>query len=134
MAEYLLLQDGRLPVADASFNGAFACCVFHHIDAAQHRNVLAELRRVVKPGGLLMIYEHNPLNPLTVRSVNTCPLDENAVLISARQMRRRCVDAGWDAEYDYRVFFPAMLKRLRGLENHLRWLPLGAQYYISARS
>jgi len=134
-AEYLLMQDGHLPVDDASFDGAFACCVFHHIDVDEHRKVLTELRRVIKPAGLLMIYEHNPLNPLTVRSVKTCPLDENAVLISARDMCTVCIDAGWkQVHFDYRVFFPAALKHLRRLENHLRWLPLGAQYCVSVRA
>ena len=132
--EYLFMQEGQLPVDDASFDAAFACCVFHHIGADQHRKVLTELRRVIKPAGLLMIYEHNPLNPLTVRSVNTCPLDENAVLISAQDMCNTCIDAGWGIVHcDYRVFFPAALKHLRRMEKHLRWLPLGAQYCVSAR-
>lgn len=133
-SEYLLMQEGRLPVDDATFDGAFACCVFHHIDAGAHQKVLNELRRVIKPAGLLMIYEHNPLNPLTVRSVNTCPLDENAVLISAHDMCNTCVVSGWAVtQCDYRVFFPAVFNFLRQLENHLRWLPLGAQYCISVR-
>ena len=42
-----------------------------------------ELKRVLRAGGACVIFEHNPLNPLTVQAVNTCPFDENAVLIKA---------------------------------------------------
>lgn len=134
-ARYLMIRDGRLPLRDASVDGAFACCVFHHIPPAQHPAALRELRRVLKPGAPLMIYEHNPLNPLTVRAVRNCPLDENAVLVGAATMRRRCAAAGLRAlRVDYRVFFPAALRGLRALEQGLRWLPLGAQYALHARA
>ncbi len=132
-AQYLWLEDGRLPVPSHSIDGAFACCVFHHIEPEQHAQTLAELRRVLRPGGLLMIYEHNPLNPLTVRAVNTCPLDENAILIRAPLLQGRCADAGFGRlRHSYRVFFPASLKALRPAEDLLRWLPLGAQYFVAA--
>lgn len=132
--DYLHLSDGHLTVPDTSRDGAFACCVFHHIPHREHPAVLADLWRVLKPGSPLMIYEHNPLNPLTVRAVNTCPLDENAVLIGAREMARRLIAAGFmDVRVEYRVFFPAALRTLRPLENRLRWLPLGAQYMAHGR-
>lgn len=118
----------------AEFDGAFANCVFHHIPAELHDATLAAIHRRLKPGGLLMIYEHNPLNPLTVRAVRTCPLDENAVLIGAGRWRRRLLAQGYtDIRIEFRVFFPAGLKRLRPLEAQLRWLPLGAQYSVTAR-
>jgi SAM-dependent methyltransferase len=133
--DYAQIENGLLPVEDGTFDGAFACCVFHHIPHDQHSQVLSELRRVVKPGGLLMVYEHNPFNPLTVRAVRTCPFDENAVLLTAKQLRRTAHAAGWRLHgSDYRVFFPASLASLRPLENSLRWLPLGAQYYVALRA
>ena len=133
--EFAPIKDGTLPAATASLDGAFACCVFHHIAHTEHLTVLAELRRVLKPGAPLMIYEHNPYNPLTVRAVKTCPLDENAVLIPARTMRHRCGHAGFTSvEAQYRVFFPASLKVLRPLEDRMRWLALGAQYLVVARA
>ena len=92
------------------------------------------MRRVTRKGGLLVIYEHNPLNPLTLRAVNTCPLDVNAHLIYARQMRSRAIHAGWDeARIDYRLFFPAFLSALRPLEQRMGWFGLGAQYRLLAR-
>lgn len=132
---YELIENGRLTLPDAHLDGAFVCCVFHHIDPDAHAETLSELRRVLKPGGLLMVYEHNPYNPLTVRAVNTCPLDENAILIRAHAMRARCEAAGFHAvRTRYRVFFPAALRALRPLENWLGWLPLGGQYFVVARA
>ncbi len=133
--ERVWMPDGRLPFGNAEFDGAFACCVFHHIPQAQQPLALRELRRVLKPGGLLMVYEHNPFNPLTVRAVRTCPFDANAVLLPARQLLRLAHAAGLRRHRrDYRVFFPAALAGLRPLEHRLRWLPLGAQYFVALRA
>jgi SAM-dependent methyltransferase len=133
-AETSLLIGRDLPLPDASEDLVFSACVFHHIPHEEHVHWLAELLRVTRPGGTLAIYEHNPLNPLTVRAVNTCPFDVNARLIGGGAMRRRALAAGWaSARIDYRVFFPAALKRLRPLEPRLGWLALGAQYRLLAR-
>lgn len=127
--------DGRtIPFADCSFDIAYAMCVFHHIDAREHVDLMKELRRVLKPTGLLFIFEHNPYNPITVRIVNSCPIDENAVLISGRQIRRRLAQAGFTrSAICYRVFFPNFLGFLRPLESALRSVPLGGQYYALSR-
>jgi SAM-dependent methyltransferase len=131
--QYVLIEDSRIPIADASQDIAFSACVFHHIPHEEHQHWLRELKRIVRPGGLLVIYEHNPLNPLTVRAVNTCPLDENARLIRAGTLRRRAMDAGWkEPAVDYCLFFPSLLARLRPFENKLGWLAMGAQYRLSA--
>src|SRR5690606_31738033 len=54
--------DGAtLPLASGSVDAAMCACVFHHIPEDEHVAKLAELRRVLRPGGLLMVYEHNPL-------------------------------------------------------------------------
>jgi SAM-dependent methyltransferase len=131
--EYVLIEGSRLPVDDASQDIIFSACVFHHIPHQEHQHWLYELKRVIRPGGLLVIYEHNPLNPLTVRAVNSCPLDENARLIQGNALRKRVLDVGWEqAVVDYCLFFPSFLSRLRPLENKLNWLALGAQYRLSA--
>jgi len=88
----------------------------------------------MKPDGIFFIFEHNPLNPLTVRVMNQCPFDENAVLIRADQLKARLLRAGFsECELRYRVFFPRFLRHLRRLEAGLAWLPAGAQYYLAAR-
>ncbi|MGF6918335.1 SAM-dependent methyltransferase [Paraburkholderia sp. 40] len=108
-------------------------CVFHHIDHAEHVDLLGELKRVVGPRGTVVIFEHNPLNPLTVRAVNTCEFDVNAKLITARNMKRACLDAGFsDVVVRFRIFIPHMLAKLRPLEKYLTHVPLGAQYAVDA--
>ena len=133
--EHAWMPEGTLPFADTQFDGAFACCVFHHIPHDPHAQAMAEIKRVLKPGGLLMVYEHNPFNPLTVRTVRNCPFDENAVLLTARQLQRIGDAAGLRRHRrDYRVFFPAALACMRPLEDWLRWLPMGAQYFVALRA
>lgn len=63
---------------------------------------------------MLLLFEHNPWNPLTRHAVANCPFDENAVLISAPEMRKRLRTAGFrNVRIDYRLFFPGFLSALR---------------------
>jgi SAM-dependent methyltransferase len=130
---YLLIEGEMIPIEDASQDIVFSACVFHHIPRQEHRLWLKELLRITRPGGVLAIYEHNPLNPLTVRAINTCSLDRNARLIKSWNLRRACLDAGWSsARIAYRLFFPRSLAYFRPLERRLGWLCIGAQYRILA--
>ncbi len=131
---FALVKGNEIPLDTNSFDVAFSACVFHHIAQEDHRHWLAEILRVTRPGGLLVIFEHNPFNPLTVRAVNTCPFDENAKLIPARTLIRSINDAGWvRSELGYHLFFPRALAGLRPIEKHLSWFALGAQYSARAR-
>ncbi len=134
-ADFRHFDGARIPYGEGQFDVALASCVFHHIPHAEHVALLAEIRRVLKPGGRLFVFEHNPLNPLTRHAVNTCEFDEHAELILAPSMRRRIRAAGFPAaSVRYRIFFPHVLRALRPLEPLLTWLPLGAQYCVVARS
>jgi ubiquinone/menaquinone biosynthesis C-methylase UbiE len=133
-AKFILFNGRQIPFPDGSFDLVFAACVFHHIDHREHMAMMSEFFRVLKPGGLAVIYEHNPYNPMTRHVVNSCPFDENARMISARTMRRRLISVGFPRGLvRYRVFFPSALRLLRPLERFLVWLPIGAQYYVAAR-
>lgn len=131
--EFLLIEGNNVPIDDASQDIVFSACVFHHISGEEHQQWLKELLRITRPGGILAIYEHNPLNPLTVRAFDTCPLDRNARLIRAATLRRDCLAAGWSSvRIDYRLFFPRSLAYLRPLELGMGWLCMGAQYRLLA--
>ena len=130
----VLIENNRIPSESDVFDIVFSACVFHHIPHEEHAMWLKELHRIMRPGGLIAIFEHNPLNPLTVHAVNTCPFDENARLIFARDLAKRLAAAGWSSpRIQYNLFFPRALARLRPLEARLGWLPFGAQYVAFAR-
>ncbi|MBV9751470.1 MAG: class I SAM-dependent methyltransferase [Hyphomicrobiales bacterium] len=129
-----LSETDAMPLPQEDVDVAFSSCVFHHIPEGEHHRILVDLRRVIRPGGFLFVFEHNPLNALTRHAVDACAFDENAVLIRATELRRRVLTAGFqDAQIRYRIFFPRRLKWLRPLESALTWCPLGAQYYVAAR-
>jgi SAM-dependent methyltransferase len=131
---YLLIENDRVPSAADAFDVVFSACVFHHIAHEEHAMWLRELHRITKPGGLIAIFEHNPLNPLTVHAVNTCPFDVNAKLLFASNLAQRLAEAGWASpRIRYNLFFPRRLALLRPIEDKLGWLPLGAQYVALAR-
>ena len=109
-----------------------SACVFHHIAHDEHVETLQRIREHLRPGGRLFIYEHNPFNPLTRHAVNTCPFDEDAVLITHSVMRQRMEDAGFVAvEVEHRLFLPQPLQRLHPVERLLKRLPLGGQYFVT---
>lgn len=133
-AHYELFDGKLLPFEDDSFDVIFTACVFHHIPATEHVGLLSEIRRVLAPGGIFFVFEHNPLNPLTVRVVKACPFDENAILLSSNELSHRLTSAQFTSiQHRYRVFFPKFLRVLRSLDAILGWCPLGAQYYLTAR-
>lgn len=118
-----------------SFDFAFAACVFHHIDSELHLGLFKQLRALLRSEGVLMIFEHNPLNPITQYIVATCPFDENAVLIRSGRLAGLQKQAGFSRVTSrFTGFFPNVLKSLRPLEPHLSALPIGAQYYTLAHA
>jgi ubiquinone/menaquinone biosynthesis C-methylase UbiE len=133
MADYVRYDGTRAPFEDQSFDLVFSACVFHHIDGSEHRAIFSELKRLLRPGGAMVIFEHNPINPGTRHIVATCPFDENAVLIPAPELKRSQVEAGFgQVEVAFTAFFPGPLRFLRPLEPRLQRCPIGAQYYTLA--
>jgi hypothetical protein len=79
-------------------------------------------------GGRLVVFENNPLNPLTRKAMRDCIFDENAVWLYPREVKRRLADAGLTRrKLDYIVFFPRFLSALRPLEPRLARVAFGAQ-------
>jgi SAM-dependent methyltransferase len=129
-----ILEDG-IAAEDNSFDIVFTACVFHHIPHSEHDFWLREILRVTRPNGHLVVFEHNPWNPLTRHAVRNCPFDANAHLISSPEMSKRLRAAGWvDTKTTYHVFFPATLASLRVFDSVLGWMPLGAQYSCAGRA
>jgi hypothetical protein len=66
---------------------ALSFCVLHHVPPTQWVGFLCEMRRVVRPDGLVCLIEHDPLNPLTKLVVARCEFDRDAVLLRAGRAR-----------------------------------------------
>lgn len=135
VANLKLYNGTDLPFEAGTFDLVFSSCVFHHIDARAHVRLFSGLRQLLTPNGRMVIFEHNPINPVTRYIVATCPFDENAVLISAGELQRRQLEAGFGkVGVHFTGFFPGKLAALRPLEPWMSALPIGAQYYTWARS
>jgi len=124
--------DGaRAPFDDASMDVSVACAVFHHIPPANRPAAYRELMRVLRPGGRVYVFEHNPLNPLTRYVVRRTPIDRNAVLLRAREVLAGLRQAGaTELRVRYQHFTPPRLPFLRAADALLGWLPLGAGYVV----
>jgi SAM-dependent methyltransferase len=119
------------PAAEPRFDLVLASCVFHHIQPPARQEALRYCFGCLKPGGRLVIFEHNPFNPVTRHLVNTCPFDADAVLLSMRETIGRMREAQFTIERAaYCLFFPGALAALRPLESLMGWLPLGGQYFV----
>ena len=57
-ADLVLGDLRRLPFADGTFAKAYALDVFEHLSKAALADVLAEMARVMRPGGHLFLYSH----------------------------------------------------------------------------
>jgi 2-polyprenyl-3-methyl-5-hydroxy-6-metoxy-1,4-benzoquinol methylase len=103
--------------------------VLHHIEAHQRSTVISALHKLIKSTGKIIIFEHNPLNPVTCKIVRESPLDKGVVLLPSAETLSYLTDAGFsNNQLTYIVFFPKFLSAFRWLEPFLSWLPLGAQY------
>ena len=134
-ANFAVYDGCNFPFADESFDVVFIAGVLHHIDFALHQALMKEICRTLKKGGRLVLFEHNPLNPLTRYLVNTCVFDLQAKLLQHYYASKLLVENGLlIKEKKFIIFFPrkGLLSKLIFLEKYLDWLPLGGQYFIWA--
>ena len=128
-------EIAKLPFGDREFDLVTAVCVLHHVEPDARAALLAEMRRVLTAGGLLLVIEHNPLNPATRLIVSRTPVDRDAQLLSARALRRLLCDGRVvPLASVYFLFLPAAVYRRCGVvERLLSRLPLGGQYGVLGR-
>lgn len=127
-------EEGDLPFPDGAFDLAFTACTLHHVPPAARPAFMRGLVRVTRPGGLVAVFEHNPLNPLTRAVVAGCQFDSSALLLGASEVRGLMRAAGLEPRAPhYYLFVPPRLRALHFLEGLLAWLPLGGQYLVVGR-
>jgi ubiquinone/menaquinone biosynthesis C-methylase UbiE len=129
------LYDGlNLPFGSSTFEIAFAINVLHHVPPGKRENFVKEMYRVVRDGGISIVFEHNPVNPLTRLAVSRCEFDRDAVLIHKKNLKKIFRTLGFkSSEKAFILFFPYKGKFFRVTEKILSWLPLGAQYFIAGK-
>ena len=113
------------------FDAIFAANVFHHVPRDDRVRELTRCRDHLAPNGSMLLFEHNPYNPLTRWVFERCPFDEGAEMLTLRtalQLARQANFSSW--HHGYTLFFPRPLACLRCLEPLLRRVPLGAQYFV----
>jgi SAM-dependent methyltransferase len=122
----------QIPFGDAEFDLVTAVCVYHHVPPADRRTLTGEIRRVLRPGGVFCMIEHNPFNPVTRLIVSRTPVDADAILLRASEARRLAAGAELaPVEQDYFLYFPQALYRYVGqVEALLSKVPLGGQYAL----
>jgi SAM-dependent methyltransferase len=123
----------RIPHAAAAFDLVFAICVLHHLPPQDRPAFVAEMASVTRPGGIVAIIEHNPLNPMTCHIVSRCAFDRDAVLLRCGTGLRLLAGAGLErGGRGYIAFWPQRTAFIERVEQRIEWLPAGAQYYVWA--
>jgi len=131
---YEAYEGNRLPHEDGIFDCVYAICVLHHVPKQQWPELVQEMARVVRPGGRLVVIEHNPLNPATQWVVRTCEFDKDAILLTPWKLRRLFINAGLCVpQVRYTLFTPFAQKFFRVLDRALSRIPFGAQYVVTGR-
>ena len=127
--EYRVMTGNNIPYPAGVFEMATAINVLHHVDPTSWQLVLLELKRVVRPNGLVCVIEHNPFNPLTRLAVLRCPFDKDAHLLRAAQARRLLEGAGLtNVRSSHFLLTPFSSGAAHRVEQWFGRLPVGAQY------
>jgi SAM-dependent methyltransferase len=125
-------SGSALPFADDSFDLVMCVAVMHHIAAADAvRATLGEMVRVSRPGGRVLVWDHNPRNPYWGRLMARVPQDTgDERLIGEAEIARGLQAAGADIVLATQLGWvpdfvpPRMMGAAAGLERVLERAPL----------
>ena len=133
-ADFSVLGVELAPFADRLFDLVLMSGVCHHVPWKDWERTFARVRSALALRGTLLIFEHNPFNPLTQIVVRSTPIDRDAQMRTASFVTSALQRFGFQVEARrYLHFFPPRLRALERLERGLAWLPLGSQYLVEAR-
>jgi len=122
----------RLPFADGTFAGAVCVATLHHLSAREAVDAaLGEMLRVVRLGGKIVVWDHNPANPYWRVIMAKVPQDSGAErLVGVREVKGALVRHGAERVSVLRLgfvpdFAPRCLMPLaRVVERCIEALPL----------
>jgi SAM-dependent methyltransferase len=107
----------ELPFPDASFDKAVAADLVEHLDDETFARMLAEVRRVLAPGGTLSLYTPNPGHPIELLKARNLVLAQNPTHIGLRtapELVRALEQAGF--RVDRNEWRPSFYPLLRAVE------------------
>ena len=86
----------HLPFPDDTFDLTYCVAVMHHVaDPKDVRDTLMEMTRVTRPGGHVLVWDHNPRNPYWPILMKRVPQDTGAErLIPEREILEGLVAGG----------------------------------------
>lgn len=76
--QFLHADGAALPFAADSFDGAWCAFVLHHLRPSQQGQVLAEVARVLRPGGTFLLIEDTPVVDATLQADRRLNFDDDA--------------------------------------------------------
>jgi 2-polyprenyl-3-methyl-5-hydroxy-6-metoxy-1,4-benzoquinol methylase len=118
----------------AEYHVVTAVCVFHHIPSYEWMLTTKKIFTSLRPGGLFVLVEHNPNNPVTNWMIKRTELDVDAVLLSPKTSRQILTDSGFEiVDVEFFLFFPPRIRWLSSLESMFQRIPFGGQYLIGAQ-
>jgi SAM-dependent methyltransferase len=130
-ARFVLVPEGPLPFAAGSFDVAFCSGVLHHVPEEARLQFAADLTRVVRPGGMVAIFEHNPNNPVTSWIVKNSFIDKDAKMLALSESYDLLRAAGLNKlQAEFYGFAPWRIRVIEAIERKIAWIPFGAQYCV----
>jgi 2-polyprenyl-3-methyl-5-hydroxy-6-metoxy-1,4-benzoquinol methylase len=127
--------DDFTTVPRGTFGTVVLANVLHHVPPPQRADVINGIVPLLAPGGRVVVFEHNPWNPLTVRAVRRCEFDKGVTLLTKPEIAALLQASGLERPRSrFVVFFPHLLRHLRRLEPRLGAVPLGAQVCVWAHN
>lgn len=140
---FKLCKSERLPFDTNTIDIVVMYGIIHHIDSGEKIvQTFNEVNRILKKGGMVAVYDFNPLNPLSRYIVKTCPIDIGVNLDGYRKSVFPTTFYSWElmeifkssgfmiAKHEYLIFFPKILSALAPLERFLARIPFGSMYSI----
>lgn len=116
-----------------SFDLLVLSCVLHHVPEEERIMFISNLRKYLKPGGILAVIEHNSWNPVTRKIVSNCPLDEGVLLVNQKELTQTLSNENWNTlGIEYVSYVPFKFGKLAFVEGLFKALPIGAQYIVYA--
>ena len=101
------IQDMSAPFADAVFDIVIISSVLHHIEPSLRHLIYADIMRLLKSGGRICVFEHNPYNPVTQWVVKHTLIDKGARLLRPKEVRSGLAARGiWKFKRNISCFSP----------------------------